>query len=277
MNKLNEEGIAHYLLLLIVIVAVVGGVGIYVAKNSDKKSNSVKVAQQPIVPLKALPTDISGILTEDKIKQLTETKKPGAVVTQVGLIQGNTDLVFHVELADGTSLNLDAKTGVETDVKEVENDTEGTKIAANFVPTIDFVKAQQIAMTKVPNGIVQRIELDVEDTVTVYNVRFSNGTRVEVNALDGTIVRVKIKGNDSKSNNQKSTDGEKADTNGDSSGSKNNTTTGNTSGSTDSHSGSTSGSTNDITGSSSGTNDGTSGSGRSGGTSGSGSGTSGGH
>ncbi len=57
--------------------------------------------------------------------------------------------------------------------------------------TITAESAITQALTVFPGKTVAKVELEHENTVLVYSVRFSDGSRVDVSATDGTIMSIR--------------------------------------------------------------------------------------
>lgn len=192
MSKITnqEQGFAHLWLMIVAVLVMVSGVGIYVARHNAQPKHNSATELQNTSTIKPLSTNLGGLLTVDKVKQLATEDKPGTSISQVGLVQTARGPVFHIQLEDGSSLDLDAKTGTKVEDNEVDNNSEGSQLPTGFTPAIDFAKAEQIAQTKVSQGAIMRIQLEVEEGVPTYSVRFSTGARVEINANDGTVVKV---------------------------------------------------------------------------------------
>jgi len=186
----NEEGFAHLWILIVVVLLVVGGAGYAVMQHNQPKQVNRGVQATNASQVKPLSANLDGLLTTDKIQEITAQDKPGAKVSQIGLVQAGSGPVFHVQLADGSSLDLDARSGAKVHNAKVGDDSEGAQIPAGFTPAVDFAKAEQIAQGQVTQGSVVRIELKTEEGKTVYDVRFSTGTKVLVSATDGSVVKV---------------------------------------------------------------------------------------
>jgi uncharacterized membrane protein YkoI len=186
----NEQGFVHVWILLAVVLLAVGGAGYLVAKHDQSNKLNDSTAVQNTSDLKPLSANLEGLLSVDKVKHLAAADSPGVTVAQVGLVQTAKGQVFHVQLEDGSTLDLDAKTGAKVLAAQVGDDTEGARLPVGFTPAVDFAKAEQLAQAQVKSGTIMRIELETENGVTVYSVRFSTGSKVLVNAADGTIVKV---------------------------------------------------------------------------------------
>jgi len=56
-------------------------------------------------------------------------------------------------------------------------------------PTIDLIRAQELALEGNNGAVVTKIELHGEDGVLVYTVALDNGVKVDVDATTGTVIK----------------------------------------------------------------------------------------
>jgi uncharacterized membrane protein YkoI len=188
----NEQGIAHVIALVFALVLVaVGSTGYYVMKHQNSKTkNSEAVALSASTTLAApLPTTL---LPVDKVKELVVAQKQSSTILGVELENENGVLLYKVKLADGTSLSFNAQSGALV-ANAVKSEIDGqTTLPSDTKATINFVKARSIAMNQMPKATVQKIELELEDGILIYSVRFTDGSRVDVNATDGSVIKTKV-------------------------------------------------------------------------------------
>ena len=181
----NESGIVHLALIVAVVVGVVGGTGYMVYKAQGQSSAKNDAAVVPASTLAAtIPADV---LSADKVRALATAQQPNTAIVGVQLENEHGTLLYKVKLADGKVLTFNAKTGaVVTNTAATE--LEGTaNLPASTTTGITFAKAREIALAQ-KTGTVQKIELETEEGVLVYSVRFTDGARVDVSAADGTVV-----------------------------------------------------------------------------------------
>jgi uncharacterized membrane protein YkoI len=74
------------------------------------------------------------------------------------------------------------------DQNHPENDNDEDQVT---LPegSISLEQAKAIAMGVFPNGTIQKVETESEQGMVVFSVRFTDGSRVDVNAADGSIVQ----------------------------------------------------------------------------------------
>jgi len=187
----NEQGIGHLIVLAVVVVVFVGGAGYYVYNHNlhkTKPKNSEATESADTTLAAPLPTDL---LTLDKAKALAQAQKPNTAVLGVELENENGVLVFKVKLAGGTTLAFNARTGAVVNGAE-SSEVEGqTDLPADIKATITVSKAIEIALAQKSSGTVKNVELELEDGVLTYSVRFTDGGRVEINATTGAVIKTK--------------------------------------------------------------------------------------
>lgn len=201
----NENGFAHPTLFIILVVAVitisVAGFRVYQANNDKKQSHNSEV-QAP--EEKLLPANIEDILSFEQVKELA-TQNTEALITDFEL--GNEDgiLVYKVVLSDGTFKVFNAHTGAVVDTG-VDNDLDDSEegddvLPASFTISISFDEARNTAQAIFPDSKILKIQLDVEAGVVVLSVRFTDKARVDINAINGEVVRTKNPRVDEKASN----------------------------------------------------------------------------
>lgn len=245
----DQRGFAH-VQMLVVGVLVFGAVGFAGYKVITANSTQDSVASQTSLESdQAMPVDLSSVLSVDQLKEIA-TEGTDATVTDVELDQEDTGLVFKVKLSDGTKLLIDAFSGEKLSNGEVEFENEDdTPLPSNFTLNISFEEARTKAQAKYPSSKLEKIELDVENGVVVYSVRFMDDARVDIDVATGEIVRTKDPKKTTSNTTTKSNDD--SDDDGDDSRSSNSG-----SGSSNSGSGSRSGSSGSSSGSDDSSDDG---------------------
>ena len=204
MQKINKENgftVPHILLFLLVL-GFVGGAGYYVYnQNSSKSSTNSQETQTETKKESTLPTDLTGLKTADEIRTIAGADLGTATIVSVELEQEDGGLVYKVKLSDGKILFFDAKTGTATTKEKVKDDgveneagdDDSASIPSGFVAGITVDQAKAKAMATLPGKTVKKVELEPEDGVMVYSVRFTDGSRVDVNATSGAVVRTENK------------------------------------------------------------------------------------
>lgn len=169
---------AIFALSLILLVAVSG-----YALQSNKQSSS---RGETISDKLEVPADLSGVLSVADMKSKATADIPsGAKIVSVELENEDGSIVYKVRFSDGSIRIYNAKTGAPI-VKTVSDDDSAND--ANL--TVSLQEARNIAAAKRPGQTITKIELETENGVRVYSVRFADGGRVDVNANTGAVVRI---------------------------------------------------------------------------------------
>ena len=190
MKKINNLGFTHSLLLPVVItILAIGGVSYYVYTQNNNNPVTSEEEQATETLQEPLPDTL---LSVSKVKELVNTQKPGSSIVSIELEMENGVLVYKITLADGTHLVFDAQTGVKT-VSSAENEDKSNNesLPADFTSSIGFAKARDLALAEKPGATVQKIEFELEDGAVVFNVRFTDKSRVIINAMSGKIITIK--------------------------------------------------------------------------------------
>jgi uncharacterized membrane protein YkoI len=163
-----------------VLVALVG-VGTYnigFNKSEDAALRSVE-----------LPTDLSGLKPIDEIRSLAAVGLvQGVSISSVELELEENVLVYKVKFSDGTFKLYNARTGEMVAKSDLEIDAS---VPANFVASVTIDSARATAQGIFPDKTVNKIELETENGIVVYSVRFTDDSRVDVSATDGSVVRTR--------------------------------------------------------------------------------------
>lgn len=188
-KRLDNLGFAHGLVLpiIITIVAIVGASYYVYTKNNTPQTNSREITAETTLK-EPLP---DSLVTVDKVKNLAGDKKPSYAIISITLKNEDGVLLYVVKLSDGTHLFFNARTGALTSgtVEDEEETSTGT-LPVNLTVSIGFDQARELAVSQKPGATVQKIELETEDGVVVYNVRFTDKSRVIINSASGKIITV---------------------------------------------------------------------------------------
>ena len=186
-NK-DESGIAH-LGLILLVVAVVGVVGVgYWRVSSTKKSQShlTDTTEQT----QALPQNLQDLKTLDEIGQIAGVTDSTSIIKFV-LESKDGGYVYKVILSNGKKLVIDASTGKVLS-EETTDVSEDDKIPAGVQVTVSPADAYRIAAQK-SSSPIKSIEMEVEDKKVVYKIEYRDGSKIEINAVGGAVIKSEIK------------------------------------------------------------------------------------
>ena len=188
--QLNIKQLAkqkHFIYSGFAALLIVAGTAAYALDN-----RSENLARQSIIEdTVELPQNLDGVLAIEEMTVLAQNDAPvGATISKVEIENEHGVVLYKVKFSDGSYRLYDAKTGlpyVDTSAG-VETDES---VPAGFVAGITLQQARDTAAAQRPGKTITKIELETENGVVVYSVRFSDDGRVDVNATDGSVVRVR--------------------------------------------------------------------------------------
>lgn len=167
------------------LIVVVGASAVAVQKGQQSNARQGEIEKKL-----ELPKNLEGVISISAMKTIAAIDVPtGSTITEVELENEDGVVLYKVKFSDGTFRLYDAKTGARhtaTDNVEVNNTVPG-----DFVASISLQRARDIASQQRPGKTIIKIELEKEDGVVVYSVRFSDDGRVDVNASNGNVMRVR--------------------------------------------------------------------------------------
>lgn len=194
--KTNEKGAVDAMLVAaLLVVLVVGGFVVYrISSTGDDSPVASSQGEEADELAEALPDDLSGIQSLETVQEDAAGLNVGVEIVGVELEVEDGVLVYVFHFADGTTVAYDANTGQQVtldDDNDDEFEAENEALPAGFVADVSVSEAIRIAKEQRPNSTVEKVELEVEDGEVVYSVRFTDESRVDVSATDGTVERVK--------------------------------------------------------------------------------------
>ncbi|MBA2279043.1 PepSY domain-containing protein [Candidatus Saccharibacteria bacterium] len=194
--KNDQSGFGHVEILIVIVVLTAVSFAAWrliSAKNGASNNQASISSQEDQTTIDELPTDLSALKSLEEIQVLADADVADSSVLGIELESedGKTVYVFH--LSNGSILFYDAFTGEKLQLTDDNDDDieDIEALPANFVASITIQEAIIIAQEKRPDSKLNKVELEVEDGVIVYSVRFTDDSRVDVSAADGSIQRLK--------------------------------------------------------------------------------------
>jgi len=183
-NGLKARNIVPISALVVVLVAV-GTTSALVGKDQAERAHAQKTA---------LPTSLTGLLSIDAIKVIAlKDASAGTTLDGIQLETEDSIVLYKVRYSDGSFKLYNAKSGTLI-IKTTDNPSAPEKsesVPVGFVAGITIDQARVIAQGKFADKTITKIELETENSIVVYSVRFVDGSRVDVNANDGAIISVR--------------------------------------------------------------------------------------
>lgn len=203
----NESGIAHIGLIgLVLVVVAVGGFAYWRVSNANNQSAHTSDAEQ----VETLPTDLTSVKTLEEIEQIAGVTDSVTII-KFTLENENGMVIYKVTLSNGRKLTINGVTG-QIISEETTDISDDDKIPAGLTITISPAEAYKLASTK-SSSPIKSIELEVEDKKVVYKVEFKDGSKVEIDATNGTFIKAEVKdesedGNDDSNDEEDRSDNE---------------------------------------------------------------------
>lgn len=180
------------------ISALAGGGGYYMYQQDQQRKEGLELSNDTNdIPDDSLPVVSGDIKTIDQIRSIAEPLAAGAKIVNIELENEDAGLIYKVKLDNGIILFFNAKTGQQvfdpsddSELKQTSDKEEQDEIPDNFIASITLAQARSIAEAKRPGKVVKKIEMEMEEGVGIYSVRFTDSGRVDVNATNGAVMRV---------------------------------------------------------------------------------------
>lgn len=188
MKSIDNKGFGHVEIIVAALVLVTIGTIGTISYNRMQKNKDVA----SLSSLEPISADAKDLISVDKIKEIAALKQDSPSVTGLELAQKDGVLVYEIKLSNGKVLVLNAKTGAEVSFKDV-TDEDIAEISSDIKVTVGFEKVLQLVSAQYPGKQIAKIELEFEDGILLYKVKFKDGSRILVSSADGSVINAKNK------------------------------------------------------------------------------------
>lgn len=194
----NRAGVAHIgLILLVAFVVAVAGFAYWRINNSKKTFSSISSADTTET-VDTLPQNL------ENLKTLEEIESIAGVADDTGIIKFTLETkdggyVYKVILSNGKKLVINAANG-QILAEETTDVNQDEKIPSDLTVTVSPLEAYEIAVSQ-SSSAVKSIEMEVEDKEIVYKIEFKDGSKIEIDATNGTVLKSELK-NESESEDE---------------------------------------------------------------------------
>lgn len=213
LNNNQKGAIGHIEIIVIVLVVALGGFAAWRVVDANNSNQASIDTIEEIEQLDALPADLGGLKTIEEIEEISGANVEGVTVVGFVLESKDSGFVYIITLSNGQKLVIDASSGAILS-EETTDINEDDQIPAGINVTVSPSQAYSIASAQSSSEIVQ-IEMEVEDDRVTFKVEFKDGSKVEIDAVTGSIVTMEIKNEESSSDDNKSEGVEYEDPEGD--------------------------------------------------------------
>ena len=192
--KNDQRGVGHVAMVLAALMVLAFGFTVWRVIDSDDSGSQASSSENDSSDtVEQLPSDLSEIRPVSEIQEIAQAASDRQI-SGIELEVEDGETIYVVRFSDGSIVAYSALSG---EVVEYSDDDEGKEeddddtLPANFAAGISLQEAIDIASAERPDSDLEKVELEVEDGVVVYSVRFTDDSRVDVNAEDGTIQRLR--------------------------------------------------------------------------------------
>lgn len=184
----NQKGFsAVEVLIVIAVIGVLGFSGYYVAnRNSDDAQLSVD-STESVETLEELPTDLEGLKTIDEIEGIAGVSDTVSILSYK-LESSDSKTEYVIILSNGKKLVIDAVSGEVLS----EETTDVNSYSGNVAVNISLKEAYALAASRYSSPI-KDIEFETEDTKATYKVEYADGSKVEIDASSGSVIKEETK------------------------------------------------------------------------------------
>lgn len=195
MNTIQKKQNGFTVVEILIAVAVLGIIGFVGWRAIESQQQNSKTSSQ-LNNQAMLPESLAGIKSLDEIIALATPEIASRQMLAIELIQEDEGLVYSINLSDNSVLVFDAKTGDKIQLKspDAAETNDNTPLPAGYKPAVTFEAAIQTAKAQRPGQDVEKVKLELEDGIVVYSVRFSDKSRVDVDATTGSVLRIRESG-----------------------------------------------------------------------------------
>lgn len=189
--KLNTKGFSHVeLVIVVVVLGLIGGASYYVY-NKNNTLNS-ETTQSETAATKVLPASLDEVLSLEKVEEIAKKDDTTLSIKGIELKTEDGLLVYVIHLSNGKELTINATTGDQIALSDDDGEDDDT-LPANLAAKISLTSALAVAKKEHPGVAIEKIEIETEDGILVYRVKFIDEALVEVDANNGSIMEVKAK------------------------------------------------------------------------------------
>ncbi|HEX6608366.1 MAG TPA: PepSY domain-containing protein [Chloroflexia bacterium] len=142
-------------------------------------------------------------ITQQQAEQAALAARPGNTVDHTHLMNDNGQAFWDVDFSNGGGVKIDAQTGAVIAVEAAGTDQGGPhgdhgadQAALAAQATVSQADAEKAALAASPGNTIDHSRLGDDNGTVYWDVDFTNGGGVEVNAQTGAIIAVEAAGTD---------------------------------------------------------------------------------
>src|SRR5438105_6384457 len=190
------------LLGLGMLAGSVVGAGRVSAQTPAAAATATVVQTAPSAPGSGAPGAVQAAITQQQAEQAALAASPGNTVDHTRLGNDNGTAVYDVDFTNGGGVRVNARTGAVIATEAAGSDQGGpggnaaNQAALAAKATVTQQQAEQAALAASPGNTVDHSRLGDDNGTVFWDVDFSNGGGVKVNAQTGAIMATEAAGAD---------------------------------------------------------------------------------
>jgi len=172
-TKMNHLKVLVLIVSVLISAVVIWGiVGTFSGKVYDK-----------------LPDKLNTIKTVAEMQARIKREMPEESIVGLELESDNDVTSYSVHLTSGEVVIFEAFTGEELEQPDDKDDAldKSQVIPADFITGVSIQRSIEVAQKEKSDAEAIKVELGVKNDTIVYSVYFTDGSRVDVRAEDGSI------------------------------------------------------------------------------------------
>jgi uncharacterized membrane protein YkoI len=158
----------------------------------------------PVAPAPAQTPAAAPAITQQQAEQAALAASPGNTIDHTHLMNDNGQAFWDVDFTNGGGVKIDAQTGAVLAVEAAGTDQGGPhgdrggadQAALAAQATVSQADAEKAALAASPGNTIDHSRLGDDNGTVYWDVDFTNGGGVEVNAQTGAIITVEAAGTD---------------------------------------------------------------------------------
>lgn len=174
-------------LIVIAVIGVLGFSGYYVVnRNNDETQLSVDTSESSELS-EELPLNLEGLKSIEEIESIAGVSDSVSVLSYK-LETSDSKTEYVIVLSNGKKIVIDARTG---EVLSEEN-TDVSSYSSVAPVNVSLNEAYTLATSRYSSP-VKEIEFEIEDDKATYKIEYLDGSKVEIDASTGSVVKSETK------------------------------------------------------------------------------------
>jgi len=174
-------------LIIVAVISVVGFSSYYVVNRNDSDTQLSVDTSQSSELSEELPDDLEGLKSMNEIESIAGVSETISIISYK-LESSDSKTEYVIKLSNGKRLVIDARTGQVLSEEDTDVSSPSSKVPINMSLKEAFALA-----TSRYSSPVKEIEFETEDTKVTYKVEYVDGSKVEIDASTGSVIKSETK------------------------------------------------------------------------------------